>query len=165
VDVSSYMGRFYILDPGLRQVLRYRAGGAGYNSLPEPYFPEGEADVAGAVDMAIDGFVYLLSEDGRLEKFLGGEPVPLTLNLADQPLHQPSAIYTAPDAEVRFLYVADPFNSRVLRCDKQGRLIQQFVLEGDDALSQVQDIYVDEVGSRLYFLSDNRLLMVSIPPP
>jgi hypothetical protein len=165
VDVSGYLGRFYVLDPGLKQVLRYRAGGAGYDSLPEPYFPESEADVAGAVDMAIDGFVYLLSEDGRLEKYLAGEPMPLTLDLGGQPLQQPAAIYTAPDAEVRFLYVADPSNRRVLRCDKEGQLIQQFVLKEDDALSQVQDIYVDEVGSRLYFLSDNRLLVASIPPP
>ncbi|UCC62762.1 MAG: hypothetical protein JSV36_18745 [Anaerolineae bacterium] len=165
VDVSSYRGRFYVLDPGLSQILRYRAGGAGYDSPPEPYFPEGEVDLVGAIGMAIDGFVYLLFEDGRLEKYLSGEPVPLTLNLADQPLQQPSAIYAAPDAEARFLYVADPFTGRVLRCDKGGQMIQQFILQDDDAFSRVQDIFVDEVGSQLYFLSGNRLLMASIPPP
>ncbi len=122
-------------------------------------------DVAEAIDMAIDGFIYLLFENGRLEKYLSGEPVPLTLNLAGQPLQQPSAIYTAPDAEVQFLYVADPSASRVLRCDKDGRLIQQFVLQDNDALSHVRDIFVDEVGSRLYFLSSNRLFVVNIPPP
>jgi len=165
VDVSSYMGRFYVLDPGLGQMLRYRAGGAGYDSPPEPYFPEGEVDLVGAIGMAIDGFVYLLFEDGRVEKYLSGEPVPLTLNLADQPLQQPSAIYAAPDAEARFLYVADPFTGRVLRCDKGGQMIQQFILQDDDAFGQVQDIFVDEVGSQLYFLSGNRLLVASIPPP
>jgi len=165
VDVSSYMGRFYVLDPGLRQVLRYRAGGAGFDSPPDKYFAEGKVDVAGAIDMAIDGFIYLLFEDGRLEKYLSGEPVPLTLNLAGQSLQQPSAIYTAPYAEVQFLYVADPSASRVLRCDKDGRLIQQFVLQDNDALSHVRDIFVDEVGSRLFFLSSNRLFVANIPPP
>jgi hypothetical protein len=91
--------------------------------------------------------------------------VPLTLNLAGQSLQQPSAIYTAPDAEVQFLYVADPSASRVLRCDKDGRLIQQFVLQDNDALSHVRDIFVDEVGSRLFFLSSNRLFVANIPPP
>ena len=110
-------------------------------------------------------FVYLLFEDGRLEKYLSGEPVPLTLDPADRPLEQPSALYTAPDAEVRFLYVADPPNGRVLRCDKEGQLIQQFILQDADALSQVQDFFVDEVGSRLYFLSSNQLFVVDIPPP
>ena len=165
VDVSSYMGRFYVLDPGLRQVLRYRASGAGFDSPPEKYFAEGKEDMAGAIDMAIDGFIYLLFEDGRLEKYLSGEPVPLTLNLAGQSLQQPSAIYTAPDAGVQFLYVADPSASRVLRCDKDGRLIQQFVLQDNDALSHVRDIFVDEVGSRLFFLSSNRLFVANIPPP
>jgi hypothetical protein len=163
--VSGYLGNFYVLDPGLRQVLRYRASGAGYASPPDPYLVESAPDIADAIDMAIDGFVYLLFNDGRLEKYLSGEPVPLTLNLTDQPLRQPSAVYTAPDAEVRFLYVADPPNGRVLRCDKEGRLIQQFILEGNDALTQVRDIFVDEVGSRLYFLADNRLFVVDIPPP
>jgi len=165
VDVSSYMGRFYVLDPGLRQVLRYRASGAGFDSPPDKYFAESKVDVAGAIDMAIDGFIYLLFEDGRLEKYLSGEPVPLTLNLAGQSLQQPSAIYTAPYAEVQFLYVADPSASRVLRCDKDGRLIQQFVLQDNDALSHVRDIFVDEVGSRLFFLSSNRLFVANIPPP
>jgi len=115
--------------------------------------------------MAIDGFIYLLFDDGRVEKYLSGEPAPLTLDTAGQPLRRPSAIYAAPDAEARFLYVADPANGRVLRCDKEGRLIQQFVLEGSDALNQVRDIFVDEVGGRLYFLSENRLFMMPIPPP
>ncbi len=165
VAASGYLGNFYILDPGLRQVLRYRSSGAGYASPPDPYLAESTPDMASAIDMAIDGFVYLLFEDGRLEKYLSGKPVPLTLDLTDRPLRQPSAIYTAPDAEVRFLYVADPPNGRVLRCDKEGRLIQQFVLEGNDALQQVRDIFVDEVGSWLYFLADNQLFMVNIPPP
>lgn len=165
VAVSGYLGNFYVLDPGLRQVLRYRASGAGYVLPPDPYLAESTPDVAGAIDMAIDGFVYLLFEDGRLEKYLSGKPAPLTLSPPDQPLQQPAAIYAAPDAEARFLYVADPPNSRVLRCDKEGRLIQQFILEGSDALDQVRDIFVDEVGSQLYFLSGNQLFMVDIPPP
>ncbi len=165
VAVSGYLGNFYVLDPGLRQVLRYRTSGAGYASPPEPYLTASAPDIADAIDIAIDGFVYLLFNDGRLEKYLSGEPVPLTLSLPDRPLRQPMAIYTAPDAETRFLYVADPANGRVLRCDKEGRLVQQFILEGDDALSQARDIFVDEVGSQLYFLAANQLFVLDIPPP
>lgn len=164
VAVSGYRGNFYVLDPGLRQVLRYLASGAGYASPPEDYF-ENPPDMTNVIDMAIDGFVYLLFEDGRLEKYLRGEPVPLTLSLADQPLQQPSAIYAAPDEEAQFLYLADPSHSRVLCCDKEGHLIQQFIIEGSDALGQVRDIFVDEVGGRIYFLSSNQLFVINIPPP
>lgn len=162
VAVSGYRGNFYILDPGLQQVLRYRTGGAGYASPPEHYFAEDKPDMAGVIDMAIDGFIYLLFQDGRLEKYLSGEPVPLTLGRMDKPLQQASAIYAAPDEDAQFLYLADPSAGRLLRYDKEGHLIQQFIIEGSDALEQVRDIFVDEVGSRIYFLSGNRLFMLNI---
>ncbi len=165
VAVSSYLGNFYVLDAGVRQVFRYRADGIGYTSPPEHYFAQEEEDVADAIDMAIDGFIYLLFKDGHLEKYLAGEPAPITLDVPDRPLQQPSAIYAAPDEEAMFLYIADPPNQRVLRCDKEGRLIHQFVLEGSDALSQVRDIYADELHDRLFFLSDNRLFVMDILPP
>jgi hypothetical protein len=162
--VSSYLSRLYVLDPGLGQVLRYRASSGGDISPPEPYFEE-EADIANAIDMAIDGSIYLLFDDGRLQRYFAGQMVPTTLSLPDRPLDRPVALYTAPDDEAQYLYVADPSNQRVIRCDKEGRLVQQFVLEGDDALAHVRDIFVDELHDRLYVLSDNRLLMMTIPPP
>lgn len=165
VAVSSYVGNFYVLDPGLGQVLRYRSSGVGYASPPEQYFAEKEIGIASAIDIAIDGFIYLLFEDGRLERYLAGKLAPMTLNLPDRPLRQPSAIYAAPDEEALFLYIADPSNHRVIRCDKEGHLIQQFVLKGSDALGQVRDIVVDELHDQLYFLSDNRLFMMAILPP
>jgi hypothetical protein len=165
VAVSSYRGRFYVLDPGLGQVLRYLASSGGDASPPERYFVEEEVDMAGAIDMAIDGFIYLLFDDGRLERYFAGKKAPMTLSLPDRPLHQPSAIYAAPDEEALFLYIADPSNHRVIRCDKEGHLVQQFLLEGNDALGQVRDIFVDELHDRLYFLSDNQLFLMHIPSP
>jgi len=164
VAVSTYLGRLYVLDPGLGQVLRYRASSGGDASPPEPYFEE-KVDIASAIDMAIDGFIYLLFDDGRLERHFAGKAMPMAFSLPDRPLQRPVAIYAAPDEEAQFLYIADPSNQRVIRCDKEGHLVQQFVLEGNDALGQVRDIFVDELHDRLYFLSDNRLLMTSIPPP
>jgi hypothetical protein len=163
--VSGYRGNFYVLDPGLGQVLRYRTSGEGYASPPEPYFADETPDMTHTIDIAIDGFVYLLFEDGRLEKYLRGEPVPLTLSPTDKPLQRASAIFAAPDEEAQYLYLADPVHGRVLRCDKEGHVIQQFIAADSDTLEEVRDIFVDEVGGRLYFLSRNQLFMTHIPPP
>jgi len=164
VAVSGYRGNFYILDPGLQQVLRYRPSGGGYTTPPESYFTREKPDMTAAIDMAIDGFIYLLFQDGRLEKYLAGDPAPLEISRLDKPLQYPSAIYAAPDEETQFLYLAEHSFGRVLRCDKQGLLIHQFVIRGSDALNKVRDIFVDEVGGRIYFLSDNQLFMITIPP-
>lgn len=164
ITASGYRGNFYVLDPGLQQVLRYRTSGAGYTAPPEHYFSAEKPDISSAIDMAIDGFIYLLFEDGRVGKYLSGESVSLTFSQMDKPLRQASAIYAAPDEEAQFLYLADPANGRVLRCNKEGQLIQQFIIEGSDVLEKVQDIFVDEVGGRIYFLSSNQLFSLNIPP-
>jgi hypothetical protein len=165
VAVSTYTGNFYILDAGTRQVLRYRRSGPGYNVEPEPYFAHDAPEVANAIDMVIDGFIYLLLQDGRIKKYLRGDAVPLTLSRLDKPLNGPTALFGAPDDQARFLYAADPSNSRLLRFDKEGRLIQQFVIEGSNVLGGVRDIFVSEVGGKLYFLSDNQLGAIDIPTP
>jgi len=165
VAVASYMGNLYVLDAGLGQVLRYRDGGASFDSAPEPYFTAPPQEITTAIDLAIDGFVYLLLQDGQVKKYLRGEPLPLTLEHLDRPLERPAAVFGTPDDQAQFLYLADPIHSRVLRCAKEGLLVQQFVLEANEALSDVRDIFVDEVSDRVYFVAANQLYVMQVPAP
>jgi hypothetical protein len=99
--VDSYFGNFYVLDPAANKLLRYLPTTDGYSAPPESYFGADQAvDLSNAVDMAIDGAIFVLFKDGRIEKFLGGQPAEFNLNGLDIPLNNPVAIYTAPDEEV-----------------------------------------------------------------
>jgi hypothetical protein len=164
--IDSFFGNFYLLDPQANALLRYLPTADGYSAAPESYFPaEQQVDLSKAVDMAIDGAVYLLYSDGRISKYLGGEPAEFTLSGLDVPLNNPVAIFTAPEEEVQYLYVADAGNHRIVQLEKDGKFVQQFKPRPGEAISfsGLQDIYVDEISGRLFVLDSNNLYLGKIP--
>lgn len=164
--VSSYFGNFYILDPQANRLLRYLPTADGYNATPESYFPEDQAvDLTNAVDLAIDGAIYILFADGRISKYEAGQPVEFSLTGLDRPLNNPVAIFTAPDEEVQYLYVADAGQQRIVQLEKNGRFVRQFKPSADQGttFSNLQDVFVDEIGGRMYILDSNNLYMTTLP--
>jgi hypothetical protein len=166
VAVSSYFGNFYILDPPANRLLRYLPTADGYSAQPDSYFTDDQpVDLSNAVDFAIDGAVYVLFRDGRLNKFESGQAVEFNITGMDKPFKNPVSIYTAPDEQVQYIYVADAGNRRIVQLEKDGRFVRQFKpREGEEVtFANLQDIYVDEIGSRLYILDSNNLYIGNIP--
>jgi len=166
VAVSSYFGNFYILDPPANRLLRYLPTADGYSAQPDNYFVDDQpVDLSNAVDFAIDGSVYVLFRDGRLSKFQSGQAVEFNITGLDKPFKNPVSIFTAPDEQVQYIYVADAGNQRIVQLEKDGRFVRQFKpREGEEVtFANLQDIYVDEIGSRLYILDSNNLYIGNIP--
>ena len=171
--VSSYFGNFYVLQPpgnppgsNTGRLLRYLPTADGYSEPPEDYFAAGQqVDLTNAVDLAIDGAIYVLFKDGRLSKYQAGQPVEFNVTGLDKPFNNPVAVFTAPDEEVQYIYVADAGNQRVVQLEKDGRFVRQFKPRDGEAVSfaNLQDIFVDEIGSRLYILDSNNLYVANIP--
>ncbi|MDY7041412.1 MAG: hypothetical protein SVX38_11165, partial [Chloroflexota bacterium] len=97
--VSTYFDQtktnFYILDTGLNQILKYVPTENLYEDAPTGYVTAEDLDLSGAVDMAINGYVYLLYGDGRVQKLYTGQIEDFALNGLADPLNSPSAIFTA----------------------------------------------------------------------
>lgn len=164
--VSSFFGNFYVLDPQANALFRYLPTGNGYDAPPESYFPaDHPVDLSAAVDFAIDGAVYVLFSDGRIGKYLSGEPVDFNITGLDVPFNNPVSIFTAPSEEVQYVYVADAGNQRVVQLNKDGSFVRQFKPRPGEAVSfaNLQDIYVDELGGRLYLLDSNNLYVANMP--
>ncbi|MEW5957784.1 MAG: hypothetical protein AB1801_08680 [Chloroflexota bacterium] len=164
--VASFFGNFYVLDPQANKLWRYLPTADGYSAAPESYFPPEQAvDLTNAVDLAIDGAVYILFRDGRIGKYLSGQPVDFNISGLDLPFNNPLAIFTAPNEEVQYIYVADAGNQRVVQLNKDGSFVRQFKPRPGEAVSfaNLQDIYVDEIGARVYILDSNNLYVGNIP--
>lgn len=161
---GSYFGNFYVLDPGAGQIFRYLPTSTGYGDSPQGYLPEPNPLPPDAVvDMAIDGHIYLLFADGTIRKFLGGEPVSFEIGGLSEPLKKPVAIYTAPDEQGRYIYIADAGAERIVQIDKDGQLVQQFKSSNGKQFADLRGLYVDEIGGKLYFTGGNRLYLTSLP--
>ena len=169
--VSTYFDQtktnFYILDTALNQVLKYVPTNDLYNVTPTGYLTAEDVDLSGAVDMAIDGYVYVLYSDGRVQKLYTGQPEAFALVGLPDPLAGPSAIFTANHSDaVKYLYVADAGNRRILRLNKDGSFVRQFRAADDQAFAQIRGVFVDEATSqpRLFVVSEDRLYAFDIPP-
>jgi hypothetical protein len=167
VAVDSYFGNFYILDPQAGQILRYLATADGYTDAAQNYFPaDVTVDLTGAVDMAIDGFIYVLYADGTIRKFEGGTPVDFQVTEIDRPIDRAAAIYAAPDDVAQYIYVADAGNARVVQLNKDGRFVRQFKPRDEERFdfNTLRSLFVDELGGKLFLLNDRALYVANITP-
>jgi len=157
--LGSQQGNLYLLDSGLNQILRYEPH---YDGSPGDYLatPEG-LDLAGVVDMAVAGQVYLLYADGHILQFDHGQPAPFEITGLYEPLQNPTALFTSEDAA--FLYVADAGNKRIVQLTKEGGLVQQLTAATGEALDDLQGLWAIEEFSLLYFVSGNKLYVTNIP--
>lgn len=156
---GSYEGDFYLLDANLNQILCYKPD---YDGLPEDYFSaSAEINLAGVVDMALDGQIYLLYADGRIMKFDHGQPAPFEITGLYEPMQNPTALFTSRDSQ--FLYIADAGNRRILQLTKEGRLSRQLLAVQGDAFADLKGLFAIEKFNLLYFVSGKKLYVTNIP--
>jgi len=165
---GGYYGNLYVLDPLLNAILKYVPTDNAYTNPPTSYLnPNLGIDLTGAVDMTIDGNVYVLYAGGEVAKFYDGERITFTMNGLPSPMQSPSAIFVSgvqePDAE-GYVYVADTGNERVLQFDKDGNFVRQLKarLEGEE-MKDVRGLYVDEESERILLVSGSGLWYGKLP--
>jgi hypothetical protein len=160
--VGTYDGRFYVLDTSDNQIRRYEPVGDIYPSRPDNYFvvPPSKP-MANALDMAIDGYIYILYADGVILKFLRGEPEQFDVRGLPGDLSQAVALAVDPDGNSGVVYVADRGNRRVVALAPEGDFLVQF--RADTAFDALEALAVDEAMGRLYVISDGQLYMAPLP--
>lgn len=167
--LASYNSNLYLLDSGSGRILRYRPSEDGYSNEPENYF-EGETsiDLSQAVDMAIDGNIWVLYGDGTVQTFFQGRQQPFELEQPPNgPITQPQALYVGSEAgTAQSLFIADSGGSRIVEYDKNGKYLRQYrPADGadQDKLRQMAALVVDEVDRFFYLLTSDALLRTDIP--
>jgi hypothetical protein len=122
--------------------------------------------------MAVDGKIYLLQTDGRVQIFSAGaferEIVPQGI---EPPLVTPASFFvTLNDPDLGSIFLVDTNNERIIQIDKQtGAFVQQVRARpnGPIRLDQLTGIYVDENAGRLalYLVNGGQILRASLPDP
>ncbi len=155
VAVDVYNGRLYLLDPDTKQIWKYSRNRESYGNAEE-YISEGE--LADVVDLAIDGYVYVLQANGEIARFDRG--VQANFSIAKAPLDKmeaPTKIYT--ELDLNRIFVLEPGKNRVIVLDKDlqtgGAVYSgQYVFDG---LGEVKDLFFDKDSNRLYILDSQKL--------
>ena len=167
--IEGYNGNLYVLDAGAGKILRYLPTADGYSNPPDNYL-EGDAaiDLSRAVDMAIDGNIWILYSDGTVQTFFQGRQQPFVLEAPPNgPITNPQTLFTGSAAgDAQTLFIADSGGSRILEYDKNGAYLRQF-RPADQAdqekLRRMSDLQVDELNRTFYILASDGLYRTDIP--
>ena len=158
IDIESYNKYAYILDPIENQIWKYERQRSAYTGA-NPY--NNGADLARAVSFAIDGAIYILSDDGTIQKLFRGEKQDYAFkNIPSTPFGgQNIKIFTTDEHE--YLYILDPDNARILVFAKgeQFATYRKQVLFG---LSDVRDFVVDTSEQKANIMTANKIYEFSL---
>jgi len=161
--IEDWSNKIYVMDTTSSQIWKYSyKGSVGRFGTAEKYFAE-DNDISGAVDFAIDSSVYVLFNNGDLNKFYGGSKAEFYINKPPLTvLKTPAAVYTSERLDE--VYVLDSQESRVLVYDKDsqtGNVIynRQYLL---DSVGEIRDMYIEPDTDTLYVLTPTQVLEINI---
>ena len=161
--LRTFIGNLYVLDPSVSQILKYEPKGDTYANAPANYFVKAQPDAARAVDMAIDGSVYVLTNDGVIKKYLGGEPADFEMKGLPVPLQLPASVAVDVNGDDTALYVYDQGAGRIVQLRPDGQFVRQFA--AGEAFIGVEDFIVDEQNNRLFAVTRGGGLFTAALPP
>ena len=144
--IATYVSNIYTLDTDSDAVWKYTATGSSYSKVAA-YANTKTVSLKDAIDLAIDGNVYVLKSDGSVAKFVKGayesdfaiRNIPAPNNIIATPLK----LFT--DDTTNSIFVLDQKNSRVIKFDKSGEFNSQYVFDGVDLDSFVVDAKLQKI--------------------
>jgi hypothetical protein len=170
VAFDNFNNNLYILDPeagDLGMIHKYQVTAGGYELEPISYVNQSEEiDLSDAIDLAIDGEIFVLLQNGSILRFSGGRKVPFEINGLFGGKIQATRIFTEVTADS--LYLVDPKHERIVEVDKtegsEGAFIRQFKFAGSDSFfADIRSIWIDEAERKLLVLGKESLRQFVIP--
>jgi len=172
LDVEEYAGNLYVWGAQPGEVLKFSSG--RYSDTPEFWLNPGvtrDAAVLSAIDMAVDGSIYLLQKNGTVLIFSFGQLVgQITPRNVSPPIAEVTRFVITGPPDAGYIFMLEPVHERILQIDKRtGELIQQLRIRvGNDLnLSQLMALTIDTSSARpiLYIASGGDIMRAELPPP
>jgi len=152
---ASYGGNLYTFPPTKDNIIRYRRAGTGFTTAQK--WMQQDYDLSNMVDIAVDGFIYTLDNNGDIHAFLKGKFNKIIPFPASGRPENNISFYT--NDEIDNFYILDSSNKRIIQMTKTGDLIRQYV--SDNFLS-ANDILVNKDETMLYVLAEDKIYQISI---
>jgi hypothetical protein len=173
--VQSFGGNLYVWGVTQSNILRYLS--TQFGDFPTPWIQnDGGQLFDTAVDMGIDGRIYLLMPSGSIKVFAqvaDGERTyerTVALPVITPALRSVSRMVVTGDGDSGYFYLVDSYGGRVIQIEKRsGRFVQQLAVPTDSeyTLDNLTSVAVDETQARpmLYFVNGGTLYKAPLPDP
>ena len=156
-NIASYDQDLYFLDSKKGDIVKYRFDETR-SALPAvKWLAKGEDKPVGAISMAVDGSVWIMTKDNGIERYSAGI-LQQKLNLNFFPyLESPTQIFTLDT--LPYLYILEPSQNRIVILKKNGEMVKQFRSEKFDIL---KDFSVSRNGKTIYLLNGTFVYKVGL---
>lgn len=150
--LATFSSNLYLLNPEAGSIYKYASSSTtfGAGSL---YADARKADMKGAIDIAIDGNIFVLLPNGNAAKFSRGvkdTSFGLTGIIGSKStIAEPKKLFTNPDSS--YLYVLDTKENRIIRFDKSGNFSIQYTVDG----KTIDDFSINDKIKRIWISSGN----------
>lgn len=160
-SLNTYLSTLYFLNKNEGTFTKYATSGAGYDKGRD-VFKVGAYNLKDVNSFAIDGNIYLLFDNGTIEKTLkGNADTNFKLKNIPEPdssLDSPNQIVTNTDSTS--LYVLENKKHRILELNKNGDYLRQFVFK--DSIGDINSFSLNEKAKKLYLLADNKISEIDL---
>jgi hypothetical protein len=153
-----YNGNIYGLNPEAEQIIKYAALDGGFAAGANWVKTKGDAKLASGIDLTIDGNMYVLRNDGQVDKFRMGNKEAFALAAIDPALKNPAMIVTPADTSP--LYILDKATNRIAEFDKTGKLLYQYDFENVDGEIQGFALSADE--KTVYLIAKDKVYKAAL---
>jgi hypothetical protein len=150
--MSLFAGNVYMVDAGSRDIYVYPGLSSGVGERRRWLKPGQEPDLAAVVDMAIDGDLWTIDDNGKIRRFRQGEQIDYAISGLEKPVGKAVSIVTPPESEK--IYILDQGEKRVVIVSKEGQYEKQYLWDG---LAGATDMVVDEATGGIYALSGSQI--------
>ncbi|HVC32359.1 MAG TPA: hypothetical protein VNL16_02495 [Chloroflexota bacterium] len=159
--IGGYDGRLYALNPAQQSLASYPSQSSGFDGPVFSYFaPDAAPTLADAVDLAVDGDLYLLHATGQLQRFANGKPVDFAGPPSDLLPSHPSSLTLSGTS----IFVGDPAHGRIVQLSRAGAYERELTDAANPAiLSQVRDLAISDDDKILYVLSGDQIDRFPLP--
>ena len=152
VKLSAFGGSLFVLDKSASEIYKFSAVEAGgYGSQRRWFAPGISPNLSDVIDMAIDGDVWLLHQDGRLDRYRRGAPAGFKQSGLPDELVSPQAISVPQDGSRVFIL---DNSARVVAFDKEsGEYAGQWQFAGVDAIG----LAVSQESGKIFLLAGEKI--------
>jgi hypothetical protein len=155
--MTAFAGNIYLLDTQASRIWKYVATGSAFTDLREYLLPDYFPDLSKAINMAIDGSVWLGTTDGTVMRFTQAKDDAFIPKGVEPGFGKTLQVFT--DDSTQYVYVLDTDNKRVVVMEKDGLYFAQYNYPPSFAPT---NIAVSEKLKKIFFFSEGKLYTVNL---
>ena len=153
---STFRSNIYFLNKKSGEIVKYSSP-LTQKSFPEFWIAPKSKKATGAKSIAVDGNVWILTKNGKIDRYYAGI-YKQTLDLNIFPfLKNPTKIWTSQNCSN--LYLLDPSEKRIIILTKHGKILKQFQSE---KFNNLLDFAVSQDKKKIWLLNGLKIYRIKI---